>query len=239
LPENMVLYPDLTVTALLEFAARVRGLERAVARRRIEFAIRTCGLSEVRKKLIGRLSKGYRQRAGIAQAILSDPEVLILDEPTVGLDPRQVVEIRELIRSLAGRSTVLLSTHILPEVNVTCRRVVIIDRGRIVAQDTPETLTAKLQGSEQCMVTVAGPREAVRNAILGVAQVERVEERPVEGGADGACSFVAFSRGGGDAVRAAIANQVVQHGWSLLEIKPMALSLEDLFVRLVTKEERN
>ncbi|MFZ0886916.1 MAG: ABC transporter ATP-binding protein [Candidatus Binataceae bacterium] len=237
LPENMVLYPELTVTALLKFAARVRGLDRAVARERIEFAIKTCGLGEVRKKLIGRLSKGYRQRAGIAQAILSDPEVLILDEPTVGLDPRQVIEIRDLIRSLAGRSTVLLSTHILPEVNMTCRRVVIIDRGKIVALDTPETLTAKLQGSEQTMVTVAGPREPVRNALLGVPQVQRVEERPAESGADGACTFMAFSQGGGDAVRAAIANQVVQRGWALLEIKPVALSLEDLFVRLVTKEE--
>src|SRR5208337_1467167 len=145
--------------------------DRAVARERIEFAIKTCGLGEVRKKLIGRLSKGYRQRAGIAQAILSDPEVLILDEPTVGLDPRQVVEIRDLIRSLAGRSTVLLSTHILPEVNMTCRRVVIIDRGRIVAQDTPESLTAKLQGSEQSIITVAGPKDLVQQTLSGVAGV--------------------------------------------------------------------
>ena len=157
LPENMVLYPDLTVTALLEFAARVRGLDAKTTRERIEFSIRICGLQEVRHKLIGKLSKGYRQRVGIAQAMLADPEVLILDEPTVGLDPRQVVEIRELIRSLAGRSTVLLSTHILPEVTMTCRRVVIIDKGSIVAQDTPEKLTAKLQGSEQSFITVAGP----------------------------------------------------------------------------------
>ncbi len=156
LPENMVLYPDLSVSALLEFAARVRGLDSKTTRERMDYAIKTCGLAEVRRKLIGKLSKGYRQRVGIAQAILCDPEVLILDEPTVGLDPRQVVEIRDLIRSLAGRSTVLLSTHILPEVTMTCRRVVIIDRGRIVAQDTPEKLTAKLQGSDQSMITVAG-----------------------------------------------------------------------------------
>jgi len=234
LPENMVLYPDLSVTALLEFGARVKGLDRAATRDRIEFAIAHCGLGEVRKKLIGKLSKGYRQRVGIAQAILSDPEVLILDEPTVGLDPRQVVEIRELIRSLAGRSTVLLSTHILPEVTMTCRRVVIIDRGKIVAQDTPENLTAKLQGSEQTLVSVAGPREQVRLALVGLAEVERLEERPA---ADGVCSFVAFARGHGDAARSAIAQSVVNHGWSLLEIKPVALSLEDLFIRLVTKEE--
>jgi gliding motility-associated transport system ATP-binding protein len=237
LPENMVLYPDLSVTALLEFASRVRGLERKVARDRIEYAIRSCGLTDVRRKLIGRLSKGYRQRAGIAQAILSDPEVLILDEPTVGLDPRQVVEIRELIRSLAGHSTVLLSTHILPEVNMTCRRVVIIDHGRIVAQDTPEGLTAKLQGSEQTLVTVAGPREAVRSTLLELHGVDRIEERSVEAGANGLCSFIAFSKSGGDAIRSSIAASVVQHGWKLLEIKPVALSLEDLFVRIVTKEE--
>ena len=234
LPENMVLYPDLSVTALLEFGARVKGLDRAATRNRIEFAIASCGLGEVRKKLIGKLSKGYRQRVGIAQAILSDPEVLILDEPTVGLDPRQVVEIRELIRSLAGRSTVLLSTHILPEVNMTCRRVVIIDRGKIVAQDTPESLTAKLQGSEQTLVSVAGPREAVRPALEALAEVERIEDR---GGSDGVCSLIAVSRGHGDAARSAIAQCVVNHGWGLLEIKPVALSLEDLFMRLVTRED--
>ncbi|HUY28157.1 MAG TPA: ABC transporter ATP-binding protein [Candidatus Binataceae bacterium] len=238
LPENMVLYPDLTVTALLEFAARVRGLDARTMRERIEYAIKTCGLAEVRHKLIGKLSKGYRQRVGIAQAVLPDPEVLILDEPTVGLDPRQVVEIRELIRSLAGRSTVLLSTHILPEVNMICRRVIIIDRGDIVAQDTPEELTAKLQGSDQTLVTVAGPADQIKSVLGAVAHVERLEQRPAESGPPGACSFIAFSNGHGDEVRGALAAAVVGHGWSLLEIKPMALSLEDLFMRLVTSEDR-
>jgi gliding motility-associated transport system ATP-binding protein len=238
LPENMVLYPDLSVSALLEFAARVRGLDAKTTRERMEYAIKTCGLGEVRRKLIGKLSKGYRQRVGIAQAILSDPEVLILDEPTVGLDPRQVVEIRDLIRSLAGRSTVLLSTHILPEVTMTCRRVVIIDRGKIVAQDTPEQLTAKLQGSDQTLITVVGPTEQVRATLAAVAGIERLADRPADGAQSGVCSFLVFSKGQGDAVRGALAAVVVQHGWSLLEIKPMALSLEDLFMRLVTKEER-
>jgi ABC-2 type transport system ATP-binding protein len=228
LPENMVLYPDLSVDALLEFGARVREIDPKTTRDRIEYSLDTCGLRDVRRKLIGKLS----------QAILSDPEVLILDEPTVGLDPRQVVEIRELIRSLAGHSTVLLSTHILPEVNMTCRRVVIIDRGRIVAQDTPEQLTAKLQGSDQTLITVAGPSPAVREALTGVMFVQRLEDRPVEAGSNGVCSFVAYSSGHGDEVRSALAACVVQHGWSLLEVKAMALSLEDLFMRLVTKEER-
>jgi len=238
LPENMVLYPDLSVTALLEFAARVRGLDAKTTRERIGYSIDTCGLVEVRRKLIGKLSKGYRQRVGIAQAILSDPEVLILDEPTVGLDPRQVIEIRDLIRSLAGRSTVLLSTHILPEVNMTCRRVIIIDRGDIVAQDTPEELTSKLQGSNQTLVTVAGPSEQVRAALSALPRIERVEDCPTDAGRTGVCSFLAFSGVHGDEVRSALAACVVQHGWSLLEIKPVALSLEDLFMRLVTKEER-
>jgi len=238
LPENMVLYPDLSVLALLEFGARVRGLDAKTSRERIDYSINTCGLGDVRRKLIGKLSKGYRQRVGIAQALLSDPEVLILDEPTVGLDPRQVVEIRELIRSLAGRSTVLLSTHILPEVNVTCRRVVIIDKGVIVAQDTPEKLTAKLAGSDQTIITVAGPADAVRAALGSVPNVDRVEDRPSDGQGPAVCSFTAFSSGNGDEVRSALAACVVQHGWGLLEVKPLALSLEDLFMRLVTKEER-
>ncbi len=239
LPENMVLYPDLGVTALLEFAARVRGLSSQITRERIEYAIKICGLADVRKKLIGKLSKGYRQRVGIAQAILADPEVLILDEPTVGLDPRQVVEIRDLIRSLAGRSTVLLSTHILPEVTMTCRRVVIIDKGRVVAQDTPEKLTAKLQGSDQSLITVAGPKDLVKQALAAVPGVNKIEERLGEAAQDGVCGFVVFSSGSGDQVRGSMAAVVVQHGWKLLEIKPFALSLEDLFMRIVTSEERS
>ncbi len=237
LPENMVLYPDLSVEALLDFAARVRELDSTSARQRIDYSIEKCGLAEVRRKLIGKLSKGYRQRVGIAQAILSDPEVLILDEPTVGLDPRQVVEIRQLIHSLAGRSTVLLSTHILPEVTMTCRRVVIIDRGKIVAQDTPEELTAKLSGTDQTLVTVSGPAPAVREALSSVRYVERVQDRPIESESGQVCMFVVYSNGHAEEVRSGLASCVVQHGWGLLEIKAVALSLEDLFMRLVTDKD--
>jgi ABC-2 type transport system ATP-binding protein len=133
---------------------------------------------------------------------------------------------------------VLLSTHILPEVNMTCRRVVIIDKGVIVAQDTPENLTSKLQGSDQTLITVSGPAPAVREALAGVKFVDRIEDRPVDAGTTGLCSYVAISNGHGEEVRTALAACVVQHGWGLLEVKPMALSLEDLFMRLVTKEER-
>jgi ABC-2 type transport system ATP-binding protein len=238
LPENMVLYPDLSVSAMLDFAARVRELDARTAKQRIDYSLQICGLTEVRRKLIGKLSKGYRQRVGIAQAILSDPEVLILDEPTVGLDPRQVVEIRDLVRSLAGHSTVLLSTHILPEVTMTCRRVVIINRGNIVAQDTPEQLTARLQGTDQTIVTVVGPAPAVRAALGAVRFVERVQDRPVDGDAHTNCAFTIFSNGHGEEVRSGVAACVVQNGWGLLEIKAMSLSLEDLFMRLVTDKDK-
>jgi gliding motility-associated transport system ATP-binding protein len=238
LPENMVLYPDLSVEALLEFAARVRELGAKPGRERIEFAIRTCGLGEVRRKLIGMLSKGYRQRAAIAQAILGDPEVLILDEPTAGLDPRQVVEIRDLIHSLAGRCTVLLSTHVLPEVNMTCRRVVIMDRGRVVAEDTPAELSAKLGEGDQSLVTVAGPSGAVARALAAVDGVEKIQERRGAARSDGACSFVAYSNGNGDRVRAALAGAIVREGWNLIEIRPIGPSLEELFMRVVTRKEQ-
>lgn len=238
-PENMVLYPDLSVDALLKFAARVRGLGRIEpAHARIESAVRTCGLGEVRRKLIGKLSKGYRQRAAIAQAILGDPEVLILDEPTAGLDPRQVIEIRGLIRSLAGRCTILLSTHILPEVNMTCGRVVIMDRGRIVAEDTPAGLGAKLGESDQSLVTVAGPSGAVARTLAAVGGVEKVEERTESAHANGVSSFIAYSSGNGDRVRAALAAAVVREGWNLIEIRPMARSLEEVFMRVVAGEEQ-
>lgn len=239
LPENVVLYPDLSVSQLLDFAARVRGLDRRRAGDRIEAAIATCGLGEVRNRLIGKLSRGYRQRVGIAQAILNDPQVLVLDEPTAGLDPRQAREMRELVRSLAGRSTVLMSTHILPEVTTTCDRVMIMDRGIIVAQDTPERLTARLNRGERSMVSVAGPREAVRRALAGVANVDRVEEcRTSTTARAGLCSFIVHGGGRGEEVRASLAATVVGNGWKLLEVKSVGMSLEELFVRIVTSERQ-
>ena len=229
LPENMVLYPDLSVDALLEFGARVREIDPKTTRDRIEYSLKICGLKDVRRKLIGKLSKGYRQRVGIAQAILSDPEVLILDEPTVGLDPRQVVEIRELIRSLAGHSTVLLSTHILPEVTMTCRRIVIIDKGaswrRTRRKNSPRNCKATSRASSPWRVRRrSGARDAARRR-----GVQRVEERPATRRKTASAAFVAFSSGEGDQIRWRDGGSVVQHGWGLLEIKPVALSLEDLF----------
>jgi ABC-2 type transport system ATP-binding protein len=235
LPENAVLYPDLRVRQLLEFCADVHRLRGAHKRARLAAVIEDCGLGEVRERLIGKLSKGYRQRVGLAQALLCEPEVLILDEPTVGLDPRQIIEIRSLIGALRGRTTVLLSTHILPEAATVCQRVIIIDRGRIVAEDTAAELTSKLEGAERTFVRVDGPPEAVLGALRAVPGVERVE---AENGTPAAgAAFVAYT-GSGDAARRAIAAAVVRAGWGLLEVRPLALTLEDLFVRLVTREEQ-
>jgi gliding motility-associated transport system ATP-binding protein len=237
LPESAVLYPDMRVRRFLQFCADVRGINGARKLARIDSVLHDCGLQEVEGRLIGTLSKGYRQRVGLAQALLHEPEVLILDEPTVGLDPRQIIEIRSLVRGLRGRTTVLLSTHILPEVSMTCERVVIIDRGSIVAEDTAEALTRRVEGSDRSLVRVEGPADTVRAALAGVAGVERVEAADAVVGANhgSVCGFVAYSSAG-EPVRKAIAAAVVGHGWGLIEVRPLALSLEDLFVRLVTEE---
>ncbi len=239
LPENVVLYPDMRVRRFLEFCADVRRLHSARKRTRLETVLQQCGLTEVAHRLIGTLSKGYRQRLGLAQALLHEPEVLILDEPTVGLDPRQIVEIRSLIRALRGSTTVLLSTHILPEVSMTCERVIIIDRGRIVAEDTAEALTRRVQGADRTLVRVEGPVEAVRAALSTLPGLEQLEMSGDNGAgavAAGTCEFIARSRAG-EPLRKAIAATVVGHGWGLVEVRPLAMTLEDLFVRLVTEED--
>ncbi|HXQ21206.1 MAG TPA: ABC transporter ATP-binding protein [Candidatus Acidoferrales bacterium] len=238
LPENVVLYPDMRVRGFLAFCADVRRINGTRKRRRIEAVMHDCGLREVADRLMGTLSKGYRQRTGLAQALLHEPEVLILDEPTVGLDPRQIIEIRSLIRGLRGRTTVLLSTHILPEVSMTCERVVIIDRGRIVAEDSAAALSRRVEGDDRTLVRVDGPAAEVRRGLDAVPGVERIEAADGIGDVDataGTCSFIVHSNAG-EPVRKAIAAAVVGHGWGLIEVRPLALSLEDLFVRLVTTE---
>ena len=232
LPENVVLYPDLSVRRFLTFCAEVKGVPARERISRLDEVILSCGLVEVAGKLIGKLSKGYRQRVGIAQALVHRPRVLVLDEPTVGLDPRQIIEIRTLIKSLAGSTTILLSTHILPEASMTCQRVMIIDYGRIIAEDTAEGLTRRLRGSEETRVRVAGPRQAVLRALEAVPGVEEVREEPP---ADGVVTVIARSDRG-DAARRAISEIVVHSGWGLLEVRPLPMSLEDLFVRLVRED---
>jgi ABC-2 type transport system ATP-binding protein len=235
LPERVALYPDMRVRGFLEFCAAVRRLDRRRARRRLDAVMHDCGLHDVAQRLIGTLSKGYRQRLGLAQALLHEPEVLILDEPTVGLDPRQIIEIRSLVRALRGGTTVLLSTHILPEVAMTCERVVIIDRGTIVAEDTAERLARQVEGEDRTLIRVCGPLADVRRAIAAVPGVERVELGEARGRAGEAHDFIAHASAG-EPVRRAIAATVVGHGWGLVEVRPVAMSLEDLFVRLVARE---
>jgi gliding motility-associated transport system ATP-binding protein len=233
LPEHAVFYPDMRVRQFVEFCADVRRLRGAERRARLAAVLDACGLADVQQRLIGHLSKGYRQRVGIAQAILHEPAVLILDEPTVGLDPRQVVDIRQLISDLRGRTTVLLSTHILSEVSSVCDRVVIIDRGRVVAEDSAADLARAQQRGERTLLRVQAPAAAVTAALRAVAGVEHVE---IEPGDDGSARYIVTATRG-EAPPAALAAVVVGRGWSLIELRPLAMSLEDLYVRLVAPHD--
>ncbi len=232
LPENVVVYPDLTVARFLRFCAEVKGVAATVRRARLDEVMTACGLTEVANKLIGTLSKGFRQRVGIAQALVHQPRVLILDEPTVGLDPRQIIEIRALIKSLSGSTTVLLSTHILPEVSMTCGRVMIIDYGRIIAEDSAEGLSQRVRGSNETRVRIAGPHAQVLTALRQIAGVADVHDEPTD---DGSVSLIIRSTAG-DEMRREVAAVVVARGWGLLEMRSLPMSLEDLFVRLVRDE---
>jgi len=232
LPETVPLYPEMTPRAYLDFMGKIRGLDGRTRRARIDDVAEKCRITDMMSRLIGKLSKGYRQRVGLAQALLADPEVLVLDEPTIGLDPRQIVETRQVIRNLAGEHTVILSTHILPEVSVTCQRVVIINRGKIAAIDTPENLQRRMRGADALDVEVRGPAEAVRAALQAIPDVISVSER-VDG--KDATVFSIECTAGSD-VREHIASTIVQRGWGLRELRAASVSLEDVFVQLVTSE---
>ena len=233
LPENAPLYSDLPVAAYLDFVAEIKGVGRATRRARVAEVMERCFVADMRDRLIGKLSKGYRQRVGLAQALLGDPEVLILDEPTIGLDPRQITEIRALIRSLAGQHTVILSTHILPEVSMVCDGVVIINRGRIVAQGTESELVAQFFPTARLKVQVGGPADAVAAAIRGLPGVLKVEAAPA---GDGSAAFVVESYRDRD-VRAEVVQLVTGRGWRLLELHQSGLSLEEVFIRVVAGEQ--
>lgn len=229
LPERVALYPDLTVRRYLAFVARVHDAAGSV-RSLVDEAMEQCGLTDMAKRAIGKLSKGYRQRVGIAQAIIHKPDVLVLDEPTVGLDPRQIVEIRSLIRSFAGKTTVLLSTHILPEVSITCRRVLILDRGRLVAEDTAEGLARKTTGRGETVVKVAGPERECERALASLPAVEGVEL--LERGSGGVLTFSIKARRDAE-IRPRVAEAMAARGWRLYELAPRLISLEDLFVQIL------
>jgi len=234
LPEAPPLYPEMEVREYLTFVGRLKGIANADLPRRVKEVSERCAISDVSKKLISKLSKGYRQRVGLAQAILHNPDVLILDEPTAGLDPKQIHETRQLIRSLAGEHTIILSTHILPEVEQTCDHVIIISKGRIVAQDTVENLTSRLRGQEAVLVEVGGAdADSIRGALSAVAGVARITLRDSRNGLH---SFEVESAPGQN-VRAALARKVVESGWSLHELRSIAMSLEEVFLELTASEK--
>lgn len=230
LPETPPVYQELTVTEYLTFVGRLKGMKGTALRTRLPLVIEQVSLGDVRHRLIGNLSRGYRQRVGLAQALLHDPPVLILDEPTVGLDPKQIIEIRQLIKSLAGSHTVILSTHILPEATAVCQRVVIINDGRIVAVDTPERLSAQLRRSEKLSLTVKTPPPNFADRLREIPGVVSVFE-PQNGGA-----YVVECALGRD-LREDLARFVVTNGWGLLELKTLSMTLEDVFLRLTQHEE--
>lgn len=233
LPENVPLYPDQTVRSYLHFVAEVKGIERPNRRLQVGKIMEDCALEDVSDKLIGKLSKGYRQRVGIAQALLHEPEVLILDEPTIGLDPKQITEIRGLIKSLSGERTIILSTHILPEVSMVCGRTLIINEGRIVAADTPENLMVQFQKDKRIDMEIEGPKDEILNGIRSLPQVTGVE---INESATRGVQRVNVETSMNSDMRKELAAFVVKNDWGLLEMKSFGMSLEDIFLRLVTEE---
>ncbi len=234
LPETPPLYPDMTVREYLTFVARIklsRPTSKAERRMRVDSAMEKTHVADMANRHCAKLSKGYRQRVGLAQALIHDPDVLILDEPTAGLDPKQIIETRDLIRSLAGNHTIVLSTHILPEVAQTCHRVVIINKGKVVAVDTPENLTHQLKGAATLYVQVEGPDEAptVLSDVPGVRKVTIADRH------DARVGYEIEAEANRD-VRRDVARTVVDHGWGLLELRPTRLSLEEIFLQLTTEE---
>jgi ABC-2 type transport system ATP-binding protein len=227
-PESVAIYPDLTVTQFLRFAARAKGVAAKTETGEVGRVVAACGLGEVRGKLVAALSKGFRQRLGLAQALINQPPLLIMDEPTIGLDPSQIVEIRQLIKNLEGAHTVMLSSHILPEVSQLCHRVIIINRGQIVASDTPENLSRQLGQGSRVLMTVAGPDDQVTAALKAVSGVNRVLSQ-------GEGKYLVEADNGHE-LRPQLARVVVERGWQLLELKSQEFTLEEVFINLVTEE---
>ncbi len=235
LPETPPLYLDMTVVDYLHFVARIKGLAAGDRPQRVGIALARCGLEDKAGVIIRKLSKGYRQRVGIAQAIVHDPPVIILDEPTSGLDPRQNSEVRQLIRSLAGDHTIILSTHILPEVSATCNRIAIINQGQVVATDSPEALMVRLTGQLSYRVVVRGDRAAVLQRLQSVPGVAQVEALGPEPGGDHRLGFQVVAAPEADPGEA-IAIALVEGGFGLGELRRQRVSLEDVFLNLTTEE---
>ncbi len=233
LPETPPLYPDMPVEGYLRFVGEIKGVAKAELEDRVERAMKRCAVLDVRGKLIAKLSKGYRQRVGLAQALLHDPELLILDEPTSGLDPKQILETRDLIRELAGEHTIILSTHILPEVEQTCEEVIIINKGKLVATDSVDNLRNRLRGGEAAMVEVgfvgdAPPVDTVETVLAGAPGASKVKLREQRAGR---LLFDVESEPGAN-LRPALAATIIGKGWELYEMKSLAYSLEEVFLQV-------
>ncbi len=233
LPENPPLYSEMRVRDYLDFVAKIKGVAPVDRKKAVTQAMEKTAVADVSERVIRTLSKGYKQRVGLAQALVHNPDVLILDEPTVGLDPNQIIEVRRLIKSLAGDHTIILSTHILPEVSMTCERVIIINKGRVVAQDSTENLTKKHSGARRYSVVVDAPFESVREKLAQLPGVRNVE-RQKEGSQYTALTLECVAE---QDIRPEIARLIVAGQWPLYELKAEDVSLEDVFLQLTTKEE--
>ena len=237
LPETPPLYPEMETVEYLKFVGKLKGLSGPELQKRVDYSCERCAITDVKTKLLGKLSKGYRQRVGLAQAIIHNPDVLILDEPTAGLDPKQINETRDLIKSLAGSHTIILSTHILPEVEQTCEQVVIINKGKLVATDSVRNLQARARGAESVVLEVAGRNgnlepSAVQAKLAVLAGVSRVVSKQQ---VDSRVIFEVESEKG-RLVRGDLARAVVESGWDLNELRPAAMSLEEIFLQLTKSE---
>jgi len=231
LPENPPLYNDLSVFEYLDFVAKIKGIPSKKRAAAISSSIEKAALQNVRKQVVGNLSKGFKQRVGISQALLNDPKILILDEPTIGLDPRQIIEIRELIKNLGGDHTIILSTHILPEVEMTCGRVVIINEGEVVAEDSPENLTKRLKGSERTVVELDGNENEAMKVIQNFGEVQKIDKRKLKN------NHLQFTIETTTDIRSDLAKTLVENSFNLFELRTEAYSLEEIFLHLTTKEE--
>jgi ABC-2 type transport system ATP-binding protein len=233
MPENNPLYTDMRVNEYLKFRSKLKRLPRGERKERIPEVLEMCGLTDVSHRIIGHLSKGYRQRVGLADALLAEPDLLILDEPTIGLDPVQIRQVRQLIKGLGKRHTILLSTHILPEVEMTCNRVIIIHHGRILASDTPENLMKTLHAGGLIQVEVRGPGSEVQARLRTIEGVESINAKLLEDG----CVRVAVTPKPGEDPRERIYQAVATNGWTLRELTRTRTTLEDIFVQITHEED--
>jgi ABC-2 type transport system ATP-binding protein len=238
LPETPPIYPEMETTEYLEFVGKLKGLSGSDLQKGVEYVCERCAIADVKNKLLGKLSKGYRQRVGLAQAIIHNPDVLILDEPTAGLDPKQINETRDLIKGLAGDHTIILSTHILPEVEQTCEQVIIINKGKLVATDSVRNLQARARGAESVLVEVGGRNGSPEVQIVQhkLEQISGVSRVVVKQEIDSRIVLEVESQKG-RLVRGDLARAVVESGWDLNELRPAAMSLEEIFLQLTQSDE--